>query len=382
MDFVEPIYYRAGFRYIPGHTRYAISKDGVVVDTLTNCILTDEKIDNYGYKTHYLYTPDRNCNRTVKTHRLLALAWLPNDDFVKRPFVNHIDGDKGNNALSNLEWCSSTENVNHALETGLNTSGSPMKVRDVKTGKVTVYRSINSMLMALGITAGSSFASITSKLPGYLLKKRYEIKLVGDDSPWYHESIDPSDFNHGKSYFTITVRDKLTGVERKFNRVKQFVETYGLTKQSVTLDQLILLFEERYPNCVVSYDRNALKGPYYVLDIQDRVLEVFTSIQAISERIGRTKAELQVDLSRGMKYIYAKRWVIHVGTERKDFSGYVDKPSQSKPVEVTRISTGEIQDVPSLKQAAKWSGLKETTVRKHLDSGKPVKGYIFRALDL
>jgi hypothetical protein len=50
-------------------------------------------------------------------HRLLAEAFIPNP--ADKPCVNHIDGDKANNALSNLEWVTQSENQRHAYANGL-----------------------------------------------------------------------------------------------------------------------------------------------------------------------------------------------------------------------------------------------------------------------
>jgi len=52
-----------------------------------------------------------------KVHRMVAKAFLENTGDKEQ--VNHIDGDKSNNAINNLEWCSARENVRHARDTGL-----------------------------------------------------------------------------------------------------------------------------------------------------------------------------------------------------------------------------------------------------------------------
>jgi hypothetical protein len=72
-------------------------------------------IDTTGYPIVTLTDGDKKRNRSI--HRLLAEAYIPNPDNL--PHVNHIDGNKANNALGNLEWVSIKENTQHAIRIGL-----------------------------------------------------------------------------------------------------------------------------------------------------------------------------------------------------------------------------------------------------------------------
>ena len=58
-----------------------------------------------------------NKAKCVKVHRLVAETFIPNPDNL--PEINHIDGNKLNNHVSNLEWCTRSHNVKHSFDTGL-----------------------------------------------------------------------------------------------------------------------------------------------------------------------------------------------------------------------------------------------------------------------
>jgi hypothetical protein len=79
-----------------------------------NRLLT-QRIDRAGYYTVRLSLKGKTATKLI--HRLIAETFIPNLD--NKPYVNHINGIKTDNAITNLEWVTHSENIKHAFDTGL-----------------------------------------------------------------------------------------------------------------------------------------------------------------------------------------------------------------------------------------------------------------------
>lgn len=110
-----------------------------------------QKIKPYLGTDGYMHVGRRLENgRTIheRVHRLYALLFIPNPNDYK--YVNHIDSDKTNNSLENLEWTTNSKNVKHGWESGNRTHRNRTKVTVHLDGDlVGNYNSIREVTAAL-----------------------------------------------------------------------------------------------------------------------------------------------------------------------------------------------------------------------------------------
>lgn len=110
------------WKEIVGYENYQVSSLGKVKNS-NNLILKPCLNGNY-YRHGF---SKNNKSKQMKLHRLIAIAFIPNPENL--PCINHIDGNKLNNSIENLEWCTHRNNQLHAYRTKLRT---PIENKGIK----------------------------------------------------------------------------------------------------------------------------------------------------------------------------------------------------------------------------------------------------------
>ena len=100
---------------INGYKGYSVTKDGKIFSNKRKKFLRITY--QYKYPCVQLFVDGKVITRSI--HRLMALSYLPNIE--GKNYVNHINGDKNDNRLENIEWVSPKENTIHAITHGLYT---------------------------------------------------------------------------------------------------------------------------------------------------------------------------------------------------------------------------------------------------------------------
>lgn len=95
------------------NTRYLVSDLGNVYDTV-KCKIKNSHDNGLGYRNVSLMS--NNKSKVYYIHRLVAMTYIPTNNIHLE--VNHIDGNKANNNVNNLEWISHSDNIKHSFKVG------------------------------------------------------------------------------------------------------------------------------------------------------------------------------------------------------------------------------------------------------------------------
>lgn len=136
-----------------------ITKKGRILNLSTNRL---------GYKEAHLYNYQEQKERIISVHRLVAFAFIPNPDREHLREINHIDENKANNRVDNLEWCDRAYNTRYGSSRIRATTNNP-NIRRVaqysKSGElIAKYETIADASRATGLDNSSISKACRGKL--------------------------------------------------------------------------------------------------------------------------------------------------------------------------------------------------------------------------
>lgn len=214
--------------YIPGLELNLVNRKGDVRSLVNGKVYRKDHVAalNKGY-VKATVDIDNNTKGTRVLHRLLALAFLnPPKDYPKL-VVNHIDGNKTNFNLDNLEWTTYAGNNQHAVDEGLKTDNHTIVVYDKETKEESEWGSLTSFARHMGchpqyIVDGKNNTNQT-------FRNRWIIKDSSDERPWSHFESIPL----GRKASAIKARNVLTGEVLNFRSTKQASKELKISQNGI-----------------------------------------------------------------------------------------------------------------------------------------------------
>lgn len=304
-----------GFYVIPGMPNYVISKDGRIKNLISGNFLKPFRMTNGYLGVHTIHCDDGR--KVTLYHRMLALAFIdPGGRDTSKLVVNHIDGNKSNNALENLEWITQKGNCEHAGATGLSPKCIAIDVRDYVTGEITTYPSFKEYSRTSGMSKDMVRNRMLLCQNGLRLFPEWKQYREHSDEPW-PTSADcnkrgrPDRF--GKAH-PVEVKNLITG---------EVTEYVSLTAAAADLG---------------------------------------TSVTVLFSRLYDNKQPVLPGMKQ-VKYADDPEWIEYPDPYLESF-----KSRGSRPVEITDARTGESRYFRTGADAAKYAGILPTTLRERLKS--------------
>lgn len=270
---VNNVIYRMLIRY----PRYYISNNGVVYDSKRNVILSN-RYSLMVYPTVYIQDQISG-QKSLFVHKLVAMAWVRNDDYYNKNVVDHIDNNKKNCYYKNLQWCSPGANITKRYTNSIKDT---VITRNIDTGEIKKFININACSKEL-----FNYSIDVQCMPMRYGKiwngksGRYEIYKITDFKKWAFECGEVKEYKlellknnkHYMYFSTIRELKKHFCIPKKYNTNKTM-----FTINSRSLDEFTLINLAVYR----SSDSNAI----YVYDLVSKKLTTHRTVNEAAGYIG------------------------------------------------------------------------------------------------
>lgn len=273
-----------------------------------------------GYKHYRLMGKDGN-TKTIGEHRLLAMTYMDKPDNYQCLVVNHLDGDKSNNAVHNFEWTSYQGNVHHAGQMGLTEKCIPIQTKCVITNLVKTYPSYISAALDLGITKDAISWRVNNG-EDKVDELNLQYRKARDDINWAF----PTAWDKA-----ILMRNVLTGEVKEYSEQTRACEEYGvspgfISKQKVRIGQPLFAINNElfqmipyspnpkwvdYADPYLEYEKSGNRRCVVMYKPAEEERRIFLSPLLAAEAYNLKKSTVQQRLAKGTRNIWFDGFICH-----------------------------------------------------------------------
>lgn len=245
-----------GFYFTEENKRYAVNEEGVFFDRVEGNVFKPEPPADVPDDSYYLASYTRFLNeeysgskRSYLAHVYMAEIFLvkPSDEHI----VNHIDGDKTNFRLSNLEWVTYSENIIHAYKTGLRTDNKVLKSLNVETKEIKFFHSLNECARHYSVTPSRLHGIVKKRKPRFVVPGII-VREEDEDFPGEEDYSKWGEYKYSDDYL---VHSKNDGFATLVNTSKDCAEIVGMSHYGIKDN-----FRRRKTEIMVKKDFTILKG--------------------------------------------------------------------------------------------------------------------------
>jgi len=366
---------RTVYRIHPLYPELAVGENGTVRNVNTGKILKQNiEAASIFYNISYYSVSLRN--KILLVHRLVAEAWVPNDDYVKKYVVDHIDRDKHNNSSKNLRWVSSRVNIARHSVNNTDNSDNRYLVLDIKNNQIHAFPS----LYKLGDFLGEDRRNLHVKTFPFIIKVKTKdgdrVYIVEDANNFTNWSLLNSANLHGYRYKLIYPNK----VVRYYKRIEDILEVLGIPEAKLRGNyyealkrllepqgyELIKIAEKEVYN---QYSNNKYKIEAKDLDTGEIIVADSTKLMAEKLGLGgKNKSQIIFRLNGNKREglpleVNGKRYLIRKSTE--PWPEIKNKTNKSRKIK--DLTTGRIFN--SLRELAREYGINRSRVKIKLDTG-------------
>jgi len=312
------------YRVVPQYPEAAVSSTGRIIAVKDKAAVKPAVMGDYMRISTYDTVNGRHIQ--VSIHRLVAMAWCSNDDYVKRNIVDHIDGNKLNNTADNLRWVTHSENKRNKGTPGVNRFG----VLDLDTGDKTYFPSQAAAAISLCVNRGN----ISGRRLPQLVRTSLGNYLV------YHISGEASAIDAClEQYYNLCVYKKgHSGSKAYFKTKHEVCAEYGVRV---------------YPRTLAAIEARLNKTGYVLVNLSGQghaklydVLNADTGeehrgllLREVVERTGRPRGTVISRTNRKYKYGHPMgSWILKLATDKE----YPVRSRDKKPLNKGYLVNGSI----------------------------------------